>query len=75
MEKNEKTCRCEHCFYKSRRYRNRGVSCGHPDQKRINQYFEDHDIKKAPGFIGYAKTDGTLSIKRTPKWCPLEDQK
>ena len=67
-------CRCQTCPYMSA-YRKPGNSrtrylCKHSDQRYIQDYFNEHKIKKMPGFLGYGH--GQLPLKRTVKWCPEE---
>ena len=67
-------CRCQTCHH-MKGYRKPGNSrtsyrCCHPDQRYIRDYFNEHKIKKMPGFLGYGH--GQLPLKRTVKWCPEE---
>nr|DAH23222.1 MAG TPA: hypothetical protein [Caudoviricetes sp.] len=67
--------RCAECEYCKdfRRFANTRGSffCEHPDQRYINQYFEEHKILKMQGFIGFGKRyEDKPSIKTSPAWCP-----
>ena len=67
-------CRCPTC-QNLKCYRKVGNSrteyyCGHPDQRYIRDYFNEHKIKKMPGFLGFGH--GQLPLKRAVKWCPLD---
>lgn len=69
-------CRCQTCPYQ-KGYRKPGNSrtsyhCKHPDERYIRDYFNEHKIKKMPGFLGFGH--GQLPLKRTVKWCPLEKE-
>lgn len=74
-------CQCNHCEY-CKSYQTKGnkfakrtaYHCKHPDQKAIKQFFDEHKMIKMIGFIGFSKTDGGFPIKRTPKWCPINQQ-
>lgn len=67
-------CRCQTCPHlKSfRRIGNSRTefSCGHPDQRYIEDYFKKHKMVKTPGFLAFGH--GQLPMKRTVKWCPEE---
>ena len=71
-------CKCVNCsnckHYRTNwRSSRTEVFCRAENQEYINKYFTEHKIKKMPGFIGYANRD-VFPVKRTPKWCPLNDK-
>ena len=62
--------KCEYCHGYSRVTR-KGYHCEHPNQRYIDDYFREHDIRKMSGFIGYGKAlESVPGNKTTPKWCP-----
>lgn len=69
MAKVISSCMCIHCPFR-KRIRTSGCVCSHPDQRKIDNYFKEHNISKMPGFIGFIKSDGSFPVKTTPKWCP-----
>ena len=70
-------CKCVGCAY-CKKYKTNGfgsryeVHCKTDNQDFINNYFSKHKIQKMPGFIGF-ENRGVFPIKRTPKWCPLNN--
>lgn len=63
-------CKCIKCDYAVEHW-GKGRLCKHPDGEKIQKYFDENNIKKMPGFIGFLKADGSFPVKKTPKWCPL----
>ena len=77
VERNEIVMfRCETCPYvkKIRRFgRCDYVFCEHPKRDYITNYFREHRIAKAVGFLGYVSLKGVFPVKRSPSWCPLKN--
>lgn len=49
--------------------------CAHPDEEHIRKYFEDHKIKKMPGFIGFSKAySHEVPVKTSQAWCPKKEE-
>ena len=69
--------RCKDCKHmeKLRHYKGFGVRrtcyCRHP-----NGYDSAvaAGVKRAPSFIAYTGTDGIVTIKTSPRWCPLRNK-
>ena len=72
MKEKMKCSECEFC--RSIRPRNNSRSeftCSHPDQSYILDYFHEHRMSKAPGFLAYGKAwSDEVPIKTSPAWCP-----
>lgn len=69
---------CSQCNYKHISWgaNTRGnCYCNHPNQDYIRNYYKEHDISRAEGFICFTKPlTKELSIKTSPKWCPLKEE-
>lgn len=63
---------CEHCKDLRNIGNTRGsFHCEHPNKGYIDEYFENHNIQKMPGFIAFGKVfDDKPNIKTSPAWCP-----
>lgn len=63
---------CEYCTDVRRCGNTRGsFMCNHPDGDYMRKYFEEHNIHKMVGFIGFGKRfEDKPSIKTSPAWCP-----
>lgn len=77
MSKEQIRCRdCEFLSCKGirlyRAWRERlGYYCEHRDQEHIRNYFNEHRLKKMPGFVCYNnKNYSGPAIKTSPAWCP-----
>ena len=47
--------------------------CAHPNRDYIQNYFEEHNIRKFLGFLCYSRPYvKEPTIKTSPKWCPLK---
>ena len=72
MKEKIKCSECEFC--RSLRPRNNSraeFSCKHPDQGYIRDYFREHKMLKAPGFLNFGKPwSDEVPIKTAPAWCP-----
>lgn len=68
---NCKCIDCKYCF-KWCTGKQTQISCKN-NSNSIYEYWKEHKIQKAVGFIGYM-TRNVFPIKRTPKWCPLASQ-
>lgn len=72
--------KCKECSYCEKRGTLFGVRrlfyCVHPDQKSIANYFRDHRMTKAIGFLCYGEKDDRdlPAIKTSPRWCPLRKE-
>lgn len=66
--------KCKECKYchELKVYRNTRSEyfCEHPNQKYINDYFEEKRMVKAPAFLAYGKSGEQVPVKTSPKWCP-----
>ena len=72
MKEKMKCSECEFC--RSIRPRNNSRSeftCNHPDQSFIRDYFHEHRMSKAPGFLDYGKAwSDEVPLKTSPACCP-----
>ena len=71
---------CADCKYAEIGYRSSAlgrapVYCQHQNQEYIIEYCHNNRVGKMPGFICYTKR-GTneLTIKTSPRWCPLKKE-
>ena len=72
MKEKIKCSECEFCN-SFRPYGNIRASfrCQHPDQHYILDYFQEHRMSKAPGFLDYGKAwSDEVPLKTSPAWCP-----
>lgn len=71
-EKIIKCSECEHC----KEFRPVGntrseFTCEHPNREYIREYYKQHKITRAEGFIGFGiRWQHQVPIKSSPKWCP-----
>ena len=47
------------------------ISCTHPDQRYIQDYFSRKNMRKMPGFIGFGERySEEVPVRTAPAWCP-----
>lgn len=69
-----KKCECNECQWIKAKYHDSRISfyCKHPNNKYIQDFYEEHKLKSFPGFIGFSEAYVTKpKRKTTPKWCPI----
>lgn len=67
---------CEHCKGNKRNMNTRmEYWCKRADTEHISNYYKEHKITKAIGFIGFGKPySRELPIKSSPAWCPRKKE-
>ena len=67
---------CEHCKGNRRNLNTRiEYLFEHADEEHIRNYYTEHGITKAIGFIGFGKPYGReVPIKSSPAWCPRKKE-
>lgn len=67
---------CEYCEAHRRKVNTRiEYWCRHPNKKYISDYYKEHKITKAEGFIGFGKPySDEIPIKASPAWCPQKEK-
>ena len=63
---------CRHCSgFRPLGNTRTGFTCGHPDQRYIENYFHEKGIRKMPGFLAFgARYSDTVPVRTSPAWCP-----